>query len=783
MKTSSLKKSQWGILFSLLLLAVPSARSQNPVPFIDILSPTSTFPGHGHFTLTISGANFPSGATVQFDGLTLTPSAVTHNSLTVTVPAAAVASAHTATVTVKDSNSNPSNLIKSNVAFFPVTTHKAFLEWTTPFAVLDPPPPIGPNQGPPATAFAVGDFNEDGHQDVVVALHGILGVYTGDGKGNFTIANSVSTAGLGTLGAMEVGDFNNDGHLDVAATDGLTVAIFFNDGTGNLTAGPTTPLLYGFPQDIIYRCLAIPRFGVADINGDGVLDLVFPGGPSNPNIHGVVVLLGDGQGHFTQSSVVSVPAIDPHLTCGVALGDFDGDGWVDIAYASFTAANSVVVAFNDGTGGFSSANTSSINDPNASGGLAAGDMNGDGFLDLVGAADQVNVYKNQGNSTFTATGPFVASPYFVISDLVLGDLAGAGALDAFTSWRPQGAPAKGWPLIGNGAAALFSNLPLSGASLEPLSYRLADFNEDGRLDVVYTGNSVVSLNGVAFEYWLQIPGLPIWSVLQKDFGTVILHLGQMSGNPQLLTEVLSNSGPGILNIANICSKDPGPPGIGTAPAPADSNPCSTGTSSINFPISAAASTCPFNGGTPGTNAGTLQPGANCTVGVGFQPTAFGAFASTLSVVDDANGVPGSVQSVTLTGTAIELDANIQSPIDADGSSVFNAKRGVVPVKFTLQQNGVTMSSVAGCQLPAATIGVTRVSGGTIGPVDTSVYELASDNGANFRIDTTSCQYVYNLAASSLGPGTYSIQIFVNPADLGGKAPGPNGIGSATFGLH
>jgi len=127
------------------------------------------------------------------------------------------------------------------------------------------------------------------------------------------------------------------------------------------------------------------------------------------------------------------------------------------------------------------------------------------------------------------------------------------------------------------------------------------------------------------------------------------------------------------------------------------------------------------------------------VAVGFQPSTFGNFAGTLTVVDDANGVPGSLQNVTLTGTAIELDSFIQPPINADGTSVFNASRGVVPVKFTLQQNGVMVGKdpgPSGCQLPPATIGIIRTAGGAIGPVDTADFEMAADSGENFRIDTT-----------------------------------------------
>jgi hypothetical protein len=60
----------------------------------------------------------------------------------------------------------------------------------------------------------------------------------------------------------------------------------------------------------------------------------------------------------------------------------------------------------------------------------------------------------------------------------------------------------------------------------------------------------------------------------------------------------------------------------------------------------------------------------------------------------------------------------------------------------------------------------------VGSVDESVYLLKSDSGSNFRIDSTKCQYSYNLGASSLGPGIY--QVFIS---IGGSV-----AGSATFAL-
>ena len=109
---------------------------------------------------------------------------------------------------------------------------------------------------------------------------------------------------------------------------------------------------------------------------------------------------------------------------------------------------------------------------------------------------------------------------------------------------------------------------------------------------------------------------------------------------------------------------------------------------------------------------------------------------------------------------------VQAPINADGSSNFNVRRGVVPVRFNL-----TLGGVATCDLPPATIAVTRTAGGVIGQINESDYSGSADSGSNFRIG--SCQYVYNLNARALGIGTYRVDILIN-----GQV-----VGSATFGLN
>jgi hypothetical protein len=113
---------------------------------------------------------------------------------------------------------------------------------------------------------------------------------------------------------------------------------------------------------------------------------------------------------------------------------------------------------------------------------------------------------------------------------------------------------------------------------------------------------------------------------------------------------------------------------------------------------------------------------------------------------------------TLT-TRPPFSTQVQQPINPDGSSVFNVHRGVVPVKFTL-----TLGGVAICDLPPATIALTRTAGGTTGAIDESVYTGSADTGSNFRIE--SCQYVYNLSSGALGAGTYRVDIMINGQVVG-----------------
>jgi Legume lectin domain len=187
--------------------------------------------------------------------------------------------------------------------------------------------------------------------------------------------------------------------------------------------------------------------------------------------------------------------------------------------------------------------------------------------------------------------------------------------------------------------------------------------------------------------------------------------------------------------------------------------CNSGTcESADFPLATSYdATGPFPG------PGFLKGPAPCA-GTTFATNQITEFF-TLRIDPTTKGTSGGGIScwVATINTPPRFAATVQQPINADGSSVFNAKRGVVPVKFTLTDNGS-----ATCNLPPATIAVTRTAGGTLGLVDESTYTMAADSGSNFRV--SGCQYIYNLAAAAMGPGTYEVDILV----FGSQ------VGSATF---
>jgi hypothetical protein len=338
------------------------------------------------------------------------------------------------------------------------------------------------------------DFNGDFIADLVVANNAVDGEVTvllGNGDGTLKAAPLYRSGFSPT--SFAVGDLNGDGILDIVTGSSVTPAPA-GTGTGVAMLGNGDGFVVGkgggtFKSPQIWSTSPISAVALADFDGDGKLDIVETN--PNPGNGNVSVLLGKGDGTF-QSPVNYTVGTTPEA---VAVGDFNGDGKPDIVVGNRNSGN-ISVLLNSGNGTLDSAVDYATPTTGTPESIAVGDFDGDGKLDIAVAisginASEIALFLGNGDGTFksylTIPAGFHSS---AILHIVAADFDADGKADIAVT---DGATLS--ILLGSGGAAFLTPVTYlvgPGAAING-TLAVADFNGDAKPDLVTTSRDGLAI--------------------------------------------------------------------------------------------------------------------------------------------------------------------------------------------------------------------------------------------------------------------------------------------------
>jgi hypothetical protein len=367
-------------------------------------------------------------------------------------------------------------------------------------------------------AVAVGHFNNDGYWDFVTVNRGnqSISIFLGLPNGTFTGPTMYATGKKSPSYAVVVGYFNNDTYLDIVVSHYSISSISVFLGLGNGTfLGPNLifidlPELSGSSSGSqAYESggsSELEGMAVGDFNEDKQLDLVLVFGAAS----GIGVFLGRDDGTFddpvpyhTGTAVNSIY---------VAVGDLNNDTHLDLVVTNLASSN-IIIFQGYGNGTFFLAGNYSTGTNSAPRPVVAVDLDKDGHTDIVvgnSGSDNICVFYGYGNISFTQPMFYPIDTGSLSYGVVVSDFNNDGQLDIGVANYGANNFAI---LLGLANRMFFTRVTFStGAYSQPSWLAVADFNNDGRLDIVVSSSGTSDASvffGYASEDFLIAPAYTI----------------------------------------------------------------------------------------------------------------------------------------------------------------------------------------------------------------------------------------------------------------------------------